>query len=413
MTFASALTVMLLGVSGSPEVVVVGARVEVGDGTVIDSATVVMDDGRITRIDVGGAIPPGAEVVRAEGRVLTPGLIESYSQLGLSEVGLEDVTNDHELAGAAAVPAFRAADGYNPMSVRIPINRTGGVTTAIVRPRGQLIHGTGSVVDLVQSLDAMPDPERPVAMFGSVDGGAIRALGGARGGVWLRLREIVADTRFYAQNRGAYDRGGSRPLALSPLHLEAMIPVVTGKLPLVLEVDRSSDILKALSFARTEGITLIISGGAEAWMVAGAIREAGVPVILRPSKQLPWHFSTLAARDDAPALLHAAGVELIVTSGSWDQNLRRLRQEAGIAVANGLPREAALATITRNPARAFGLADRIGTVAVGKRANLVLWSGDPLELETVAVKIWIDGRELPIDDRQMQLARRYLQLAPD
>ncbi|MFZ9888198.1 MAG: amidohydrolase family protein, partial [Myxococcota bacterium] len=231
-----------------------------------------------------------------------------------------------------------------------------------------------------------------------------------RGALWLRRREVFDDVRRYQEARGDYERNALRSLGLSRVHLEAMVPVVAGELPLVLEAHRASDLLAAIRFAEAEGIRLVLAGGAEAHLVARELAAAKVPLLLRPSAQEPWSFDALRVRDDCAARLEAAGVHLVLTAGGgWDQNARRLRQEAGLAVAHGLPREAALVAITSRAAAAFGKAAEVGTVEVGKRANLVLWSGDPLELSTVAERVFIDGKELTLENRQLELARRYLQ----
>ncbi len=383
---------------------IVGARVEVGDGTVLERATVVIRGGRIASVGPG-APPAGVPVVDGTGKVLAPGFVEARSQLGLVEVGMEKATVDHTVSGQPLVPAFRAADGFNPASVHFALAREEGVTSAVTHPLGGVLSGTGAWVDLGPSPSA--DPSRPVGLFGAVGAGAAQGVGGARGALWLKLREAFADARFYARNRAAVDRNAARTLALPPLHLEALLPVVEGRLPLVLEANRASDIRAALAFAREQKVRLVIAGGAEAWAVAAELAGAKVPVILTPSSQDPASFETLRARDDAATVLDRAGVPLLLSTASWDQNLRRLRQEAGLAAAFGLPRGKALRAITLGPAEAFGKAGELGSVAAGKRANLVLWSGDPLELSSIAERVLVDGVEVPLDTRQRKLAERY------
>lgn len=391
-----------------------GARVEVGDGSVLDEATVLVSgDGRILDVGPGVLVPPGMKRVDGRGKTLTPGFIETRGQLGLTEVLAEESTNDHAITTSTVTPAFRAADGFQALSVRIPVEREEGITSAVTSPTHGLIAGTGSWFDLTGELSSAPDPTRPLAMFGSVSQRAVDVTGGARGALWLRLREVLDDVRSYERSRGAYERNDARALSLSRLHLEAMVPVVRGQLPLVLEAHRASDVLAAVRLKRDEGIEVILTGGAEAWLVAKELAEAEIPVILHPSIMQPWAFEALRARDDAAALLQEAGVKLVLTaSANWEQNARRLRQEAGIAVAHGLDRDAALRAITLSPAEVFGKAKELGSVTKGKRANLVLWSGDPLELPTVAERVWIDGREMSLDNRQRALAEKYLQRAP-
>lgn len=396
------------------QVAIEHVRVEVGDGRALDDVTVVLAGGRVQAVGPSVAVPAGAPRVDGRGKVLTPGFLELHSTLGLKEVELEPSTVDDGLAGgrpdSLLVPGFRAADGFNPQSAWIAWVREEGLTSVVTAPVHGLLAGTGAWVSLTGKLDSLPDPDAPAAMFGAVGGGAAEAAGGARGGVWLKLREAFADARAYAKNRAAYEQNRSRALALSPLHLEALQPVLSGRLPLVLDVHRASDILTALAFAKDEGVRLVVLGGSEAWQVAPQLAAAKVPVVLVPSEQVPGSFDQLHARDDAAALLAKAGVPLVI--GCSDFQKRRLRQEAGIAVAYGLNRAAALSAITLGPAKALGLDRDLGTVEAGKRADVVLWSGDPLELSTVAELVYIAGELQPTATRQRALVERYLGKVP-
>ncbi|MDF1563835.1 MAG: amidohydrolase family protein [Deltaproteobacteria bacterium] len=386
----------------------VGARVEVGDGTVHERATVLLRDGKIVAVGPRLALPEGTRRIDVSGKTITPGLVEVHSLFGLSEVSAVQSTSDHALGGEVAAPGFRVAPAFNPESMRIPLARSEGITGTVIRPTGALLHGEGVWVDLSGELADRPDPTRPAAAFGAVGEGAAASVGGSRGGVWLRLRQHFEDARAYGKDRKAFERGASRPLSLSPLHLRALLPVLAGALPLVLEADRASDILAALDLAREEKLRLVITGGAEAWRVAAELKAAGVPVILRPSQQRPTRFETLKAVDDAATRLHAAGVRLVITGAGWTMAPGRLRQEAGLAVAQGLPRAEALRAITLTPAELMGKGAELGSLSPGKRATLVVWSGDPLELSTVAETVLIDGRERSLRTRQLDLAERYL-----
>ena len=389
-------------------VVIENAQLEIGDGTTVAATPVLIDQGKIQGIGTF-RMPPNAEHVDGRGKILTPGLIDSITRLGLVDIDMEPATNDETVSGHVVTPDLRAADSFNPNSVRIPIEREEGITSAVISPGGEVIFGTGSWVDLTGRPESTPDPARPVAMFGQVGEAAAQAAGGARGGTWMMLRQVFDDVHFYAQNRAAYLRGQSRPLMLTAAQIEALLPVASGALSLVLTANRASDIVAALRFAEEQKIRLVISGGAEAWRVSRQLAAKKVPVILIPTMQVPHAFETLAARDDAPALLHRDGVMVVIAAGENDsENIRRLRQEAGTAVAYGLPHSAALAAITSNPASVFGRGAQVGAIMVGKRANLVLWSSDPFETTTVAERIWIDGVTQSLDNRQRNLVRRYL-----
>jgi imidazolonepropionase-like amidohydrolase len=379
-------------------------QVEVGDGRVLQDVTVVIDGDRI--ISVGSSIPANATRVDGRGKILTPGFIDVASPLGLREVDLEPVTVDESLKGAVFEPAFRVAEGFNPLSIRIPVAREEGVTSAVLAPRGGVLSGLGHAVMLTGSLKSVVDLQKPMAMFGDVGSGAVAVAGGARGGLWLKLREAISDARFYVKNKAAIEQNRSRALSLSPVQLEALSAVLSGKMPLVLNAHRASDILEAIRFAGEEKVRLVVSGGSEAWLVADELKRANVPVLLVPSEFVPNGFDRLHARDDAGTLLDAAGVQLVL--GCADFSRRRLRQEAGIAVAYGLPRNRALTAITLGASKVMGMEKEVGSIEAGKRADVVLWSGDPLELASVAEKVWIAGTEQPQGTRQSQLVERYM-----
>lgn len=387
--------------------VIDNVRVENG-ATVIDGATVTIDQGRVVSVTPGKVATAVAGHIDGTGKVLTAGLIETRSQLGVAEVLMEGESVDSALKDEAFSPAFRVCDGFNPLSVRVPIARAGGITSVVVSPEGGIISGTGCWADLVGTLAARPDTSKQLAMFGGItaaDASRLGDEGGARGGTWLAIRQVLEDARLHRRNGG---RPLERMMSLGSLHLEALYPVLDGKLPLVLTAHRATDILAALDFAKAEKIRLVIAGATEAWLVATKLKEARVPVIIQPSEQLPYGFDQLNARDDLPALLERGGVTVILTTGmADDQNARRLRLEAGLAVANGMSREAALRAITSTPAEAFDH-PTYGKLGAGTRADLVLWSGDPFETSTIAERVWIDGNPMALDNRQRQLAERYL-----
>lgn len=386
-------------------VVLKDVHVEVGDGTTLPKTNVVWDAGKV--VAISATVPAGATIIDGRGKVLAPGFIEIYSQLGLTEVSLEDSTNDHELKDGPWTPGFRAADGFNDSSIRFAISREEGVTSAVVAPAGGVLYGTGYLFHLTGAVTARPDRNLPVAMFGSVAESAAASVGGSRGAVWLGLRRLVDDARFYKANRQAVDRRQTRDLMLLPLHLEAILPVLEGKLPLVLFAHRASDILSAVEWAKGEKVRLVIAGATEAWRVADTLAAAQIPVVLRPSEQMPYGFEGLAARDDAATVLHEHRVKVVITASDFDQNVRRLRQEAGFAVSHGLPHAEAVRAITSAVPLALGIAEPSGRVAVGSRADLVLWSGDPLEIQSVVERLWIGGDEQSLDNRQRALVRRY------
>jgi len=222
----------------------------------------------------------------------------------------------------------------------------------------------------------------------------------------VALKEALEDVRSYMRNRAAYERNQTRSYSLSKADLEALVPVVEGRMPVIVGVQRASDIRLVLALARSEKLKIILDGADEGWRVADDIAAAHVPVILNPTDDLPQDFERVAARMDNAAKLEAAGVEIIVAAAAENYRVRELRYLAGDAVAYGLPWKAALKAVTINPARAFGVADRTGSLEPGKSADVVIWSGDPFEPLSQPKAIFIKGEEQPLTSRQLQLRDR-------
>ena len=246
-----------------------------------------------------------------------------------------------------------------------------------------------------------------VAPFG--EAGADIA-GGARGAQFVLFKETLAEVRLYARNKSAYERAGLRDLSLSRADLEALIPVADGSMPLIVTVHRASDIQQVLRLAREEGVKVILDDAEEGWLVADRIAAANVPVLLNPTDNLPNDFEMRAARMENAAALNAAGVTIAIkgNEGSIHRD-RETRYNAGNAVSHGLPHDAAIAAITSNPARIFGFDGEFGTLAAGAEADVVIWSGDPLEPLTQAEAVFVRGVEQPMTARNLLLRDRYRQ----
>lgn len=399
----------------APVYAIVGATLIPGDGPEVANATVVIRNGRIESIAAGGAAPAGAQTIQAPaGAVITPGFIATEAPLGLVEISLEDSTVDEAPEGEAASDpiraSFTAADGFNPRSTLIPVARSGGVTTAVITPEGGLVSGTSTCVDLDGTRADEMTVRAICALHVDVNEGGIVAAGGARPAVLGRLRELLDDARLYGRQRSAFDRRMLREMRVSRLDLERMQDALARRIPVVFRVSRAADILRVLELARLNNLRAILAGAEEAWMVADRIAAAQVPVILQPLTNLPSGFARLGSRYDNAALLQRAGVRVIITTAGA-HNLWNLRQEAGNAVAAGLDRAAAVRALTVEPARAFGLEADHGVVAAGRPANLVLWSGDPFEVSTRPLRLFIRGRDVSLRTRQTELFERYRDLA--
>jgi imidazolonepropionase-like amidohydrolase len=287
-----------------------------------------------------------------------------------------------------------------------------------VVPSSGLIAGQSALVDLVDGTVTEMVRRAPAAMVATLTPpGGQGNVPASRGEVQVRLREILSDVRAYQRNRAAYERNESRELAVSRADLEALIPVLQGRVPMLVQADRASDIDAALRLSREFGFRLIVAGGAEAWQVADRLKAANVPVLTGAMNNIPGSFSSLGTRQENVALLRRAGVPVVVigNAGGGDEesfNVRNVRFEAGNAVAYGATWDDALRAVTLTPAEVFGVADRIGSLAVGKDANVVVWSGDPFEFATQAEHVFIRGRSVKAPSRQDQLMERYKTLPP-
>jgi imidazolonepropionase-like amidohydrolase len=333
--------------------------------------------------------------------VITPGLITVGGQLGLVEIGLESRTRTHDAGGDSIRAAHVVADSYDPRSSVIAVARLEGITTAIVEPTGGMIAGQSAAVDLAGATQAEAVIRRSAAMSGAVTTGSPSE--GLR-----RLSELFDDARRFAANRRAYDENRSRPFVASRLDLEALQPLLQGDIPLILSADRASKIEALIRFAEAEGVRLVIRGAAEGWRHADALAEADIAVIINPLIYGPGSFDQREARPDNAQLLAEAGVDVIISTRSA-HFARSLRQLAGNAVRGGMDHTAAVRAITSTPARVFGLSDR-GEIARGAFANLVIWSGDPLEIGTRVETMLIAGRAVELTSRQTDLFERYREL---
>ena len=415
----AALTLSLLllppGAQAAPTApdctVIAGARAHLPDGPA-EGITAVLADGLIRALgtDLAGLGAPGdggvdwngrrCVFVDGSGATLAPGFIDASSSLGLVEVGMEASTRHGDAGGPPVRAQVRIVDGYNPLSSLIPIARREGITTAILMPAGGSFPGIAGAVDLA----GVTQGEALVA-----DGVAVPAglsQGTAFSSRLGHLRATLDAARLYLRNPSAWEgRAGLRDGAPDPAALAALKPVIDRAVPLVVGADAAWQLEALVRFAAAQDVRLVIDGAAEGWLVADALAEAGIAVLVDPYEHGPGAFTSLHARPDNPALLAQAGVQMMIASHSA-HFARVLRQLAGNAVREGLPHEAALAAITSTPADVFGLNGR-GRLRVGGVANVVLWTGDPLEIGSDPLGIWILGRARSLETRQTRLFDRY------
>ncbi len=400
-------------VASGPVMAITGGKVYPVSGPPIENATVVIVNGVITAVGANVTPPAGAQVVDAKGKWVTPGLINAGTQLGLVEVGAENSANDNTATGDRAVAAaFRAWEGLNTASPLWAPARDEGVTTVVTLPSGGMVPGQGAVVRTAGATRVEMLRKTPAALVIDLSEPSNSGTK-SRGELFLKLRELLEDARDYGVRKPAYERAATRAYAAGRLQLEALQPALAGKLLVLVAADRADDIDTAIDLAREYKLHIAILGGAEAWKVADHLAAAKIAVLTSALDNIPTSFSTLGARQENAALLRKAGVPVIVIAGGGPGgglevfNVRNIRQHAGNAVAYGLPWDEALRAVTQTPAEVFGVDDAIGTIAVGKEADVVIWSGDPFEFATRAEHVYIHGREVNGPSRQDQLTDRY------
>ena len=394
-------------------IAITGGRVHPVSGPVIENGTVLIRNGRIAAVGANVTIPADAQRIDATGKWVTPGIVNVATTLGVVEIGAVSETNDQPARGRgdAVTASHKVWEGFNPNSPLIQVTRNDGITTVGVVPGGGLVGGQSAMVNLSDGdLSAML-LQAPIAMTADI-GSKGDQIGGTRAEVLQRLRDLLADTREYMRRRADYERNATREMAARRGDLEALIPVVQGRLPLVIDANRASEIESAMNLAREFSLKLVISGGAEAWMVAPKLAAAKVPVIVGAQNNIPLSFAMLGARQENAALLQEAGAQVLINGGSDGFNARNVRFEAGVAVAFGMPWDAALRAVTLSPAEAFGVADRVGSLQAGREANVVVWSGDPFEPLTTAERVLVKGVDVKRPSRQDELMLRYKTLPP-
>jgi imidazolonepropionase-like amidohydrolase len=407
-----ALVALLAASSAGAETwAITGARVwTMTSAAPVDNATIVVENARIASVTAGGEPPKNARIVKAEGRVVTPALVDAATQIGLGEVGAVAEERGASVTKGPLGAAFDVEYAFDPADQAVRQARADGVAWVTIYPDGSAsapFDGNAAVVHL-GSREAQVARSRS-AMFATIGGNAAAAAAGSRAGSWQLLRNALEEARAY--HRGAHG-GSPRDQLLNHLDAEALAPVLAGTMPLVIATNRASDITQALALARDFRLRLVIFGGAEAWARAQALAAAHIPVILDPMADLPDSYDTIGARRDNAVILARAGVAIAFSVSaqgidrSWNAGTS-LREGAGNAVAAGLPYNEALAAITSGAARVMGLDAKVGTLAPGADADLVIWDGDPLEPSSAPLQLYAAGDEVSLVTRQTMLRDRY------
>lgn len=374
-------------------VAIVGATIHTVSGDVIEKGTVLFDQGKITAVGKDVEVPEAASVVKAEGKHVYPGLFESYSRIGLTEFASIRASNDFNETGSIN-PNVKAHVAVNPDSEIIPVTRSNGVLLAVTAPSGGTIPGQAAVIQLdgwtYEDMTLKPEVAMAVGIRGDRD--------------MEQLEEILQQAKQYAAAK-------KNDVEIQhDMRLEAMGKVVSGEQPIVVDADRWEDIVRAVNFAEKQDVKLIIMGGYDAPKCAEVLKRADVPVIISAVHRTPLSIDepydgayTLAKR------LQEKGIRFSISgydrSNSW--NVRNLPYHAGTAAAFGLSKEDAIRAITLSPAEILGVADRVGSIEVGKDATLIVCDGDPLETFTHTESAWIAGKPVDLNNKQKMLYDKY------
>jgi imidazolonepropionase-like amidohydrolase len=432
-------------------IAITGGTVALGDGSEpIPDGVVIIRNGRIAAAGLNVGIPQGAQMIDARGKWVTPGIVAGFSRLGLSEIDLGgDGTTDDKANGGPFGAAIDVAPVVNPSSSTISVNRADGITRAVVAPSvaKSIFAGQGAVIDL--GADMEPITRARLFQFVELGETGAETAGGSRASAYVLFRNALkeaSELRRYAPSISSTRQPGEeidRPIVRNPnesreygpdarrsedvlltrFDAAALVPVLQGRQYLLIHVERARDILNVLNLKRDYPLLkIVLVGASEGWLVADRIAASRIPVIASAVNDLPSSFEQLAATQSNVGRLRDAGVD--VSIGMIDDNDTRFlfneRQYAGNLVAlgnvpgaSGVRWGEALAMITSRPAEALGLGSDLGSLAPGRRADVVIWSGDPLQVSSNAETVFIDGVQQPMDSRQTRLRERYKDLSRD
>ena len=414
-------TILLAGASplAAQTVAITNGTVVVGDGSEpVQGGTVVVRNGRVVAAERGVSVPGGAEVIDATGKWVTPGIVAGFSRLGLAEVDLgADGSDDTDSGNGPFNAAIDVTPAINPKASTIAVSRADGVTRAVVAPVAgkNIFAGQGAVIDTGDDMDAVLRAR--AFQFVELGEGGAGIAGGSRATAFVLFRNALREARDL---RGRIDGARQDDVLLTRFDAAALVPVVQGKQLLLVHVERAKDILNVLDLREEfPGLKVALVGATEGWTVAHRIAASGVWVIASALNDLPASFEMLAATQSNIGRMQSAGVKIAI--GMIDDNdtryQRNQRQYAGNLVAlskvpgaTGVSWSEAFAMISSRPAEAVGLGGEIGSLEAGRRGDVVIWSGDPLELNSAPEAVWIDGVRQPLDNHQTKLRDRYRSL---
>jgi imidazolonepropionase-like amidohydrolase len=384
----------------------------------VTNGTVIISNGKIVSVGSNVVVPQGAEIIDCKGQYIYPGMIDGATNLGLSEIGSDARTTDFNEIGDM-IPQMKALTAVNPNAVAIPITRVSGVTTTLSSPAGGLFPGTAALINL--------HGYTPDQMYAGFEGIVLNyPSGGRRGFFDRRTDEEIKKATENAQKslNEIWERAvqyykvdsatGGKNAGYYP-EMQALLPVVRGERPLLIEVNKEKDITAALKWVKERKIQkVVLTGVAEGWRAADQIAKAKIPVIVGGVLELPTRESDRYDQAYANAgMMRKAGVKVAIGSGeNGMQNFRNLPYHAGFAVAYGMDKSEALKAVTIVPAEIFGVADKLGSIEEGKSATLFVCDGDPFENKTQIKQVFIEGWQMPMSSRQTLLYDEFLKREP-
>lgn len=384
----------------------------------VQTGTLLIRDGKIAAMGESVSIPAGAETIDCSGKHIYPGMIDGGTTLGLAEISSISLTNDFREVGELN-PHMQALTAVNPNTPAIPVTRVNGITTVLAQPSGGIFPGTSALINL--------HGYTPKQMYAGFKG--VRLIFPATGRrsrfdrrseedmkkevdkKLKKLNDVWKQAIAYGELADAHKAGKAEAPDYYP-EMAALLSTVRGESKLLIEVNSAADILSAITWCEENKVDAVFTGVAEGWRVADKLAESKIPVITGPVLQTPRRSSDRYDKPYANAgIMQKAGVMVAIRSDDAE-NVRNLPYNAGFAAAYGMGKEEALKAVTLTPAKIFGVADQLGSLEVGKSANLFVSDGDPFETKTQISHLFIEGWSIPIDSRQLRLYDEFLERDP-
>ncbi|QJB68576.1 amidohydrolase family protein [Parasphingorhabdus halotolerans] len=412
-------SIALTAASAAAETIAItGGKVVIGDGTApIDGGTVIMTNDRVVAAGLNIAIPANARRIDASGKWVTPGIFAGFSRVGLVEVGAVSQTNDVNARGSVFSSAIDVQYAVNPFASAVSVNRAAGVTRAVVSPSTatSIFGGYGAIIDLGQ--DNSPITKAKAFQFVELGETGHSRAGGSRAATHILFRALLDEASSYARAPASFESD-----LLTKSDAKALLPVINGSVQLLVHVESANDILKVLDIKKEfPALNMVLVGASEGWRVANEIAAARVPVLASALNDLPDRFESLSATQSNIGRMKAAGVNVAIgmINDRDEHQLRYSVQYAGNLVAlNKVPRatglswDEAFAAISSKPAEIMGMGAQLGSLKAGRKGDVVIWTGDPLELSTQVEMVFVDGVQQSLSNRQERLRERYRNPAP-